>query len=191
MQWVMVVCGLVLVNLAGCGSDSASVGSRPTATTTAAATTANPGTGTSSNSTPGGSSQPDTPDSTVLTVRNSKALAALMKVGDSCGEPIARFADENRGRTIEFNGSIVNVMQHGDYDTRYDILVAPGSKGPNSTVGPAFKFENVNVFDLNLTGDNPPASIQEGDRFRFAAEVVDYNQDQCLFRLDPVSTTAR
>ena len=28
----------------------------------------------------------------------------------------------------------------------------PGNEGPESTVGPAFKFEDVNVFDLNLTG---------------------------------------
>ena len=78
---------------------------------------------------------------------------------------------ENGGRTIEFDGSIVNMAKHGDHDTRYDILVAPGNKGPESTVGPAFKFEDVNVFDLKLTGANTPDSVEEGDRFRFVAQV--------------------
>lgn len=83
------------------------------------------------------------------------------------------------------------MANHGDYDTRYDILVAPGNKGPESAVGPAFKFEDVNVFDLNLTGAKIPDSVGEGDRFRFVAQVLEYNPDQCLFLLAPVSTSVR
>ncbi|WP_319145251.1 DUF4839 domain-containing protein [Streptomyces sp. WI03-4A] len=30
---------------------------------------------------------------------------------------------------------------HGDYDTRYDFLLGPGDKGPNTGIGPAFKYE--------------------------------------------------
>ena len=48
----------------------------------------------------------------------------------------------------------------------------------------------MNVFDLNLTGDKP-AYVGEGDRFRFVAEVAEYNPDQCLLFLEPVSTRAR
>ena len=83
------------------------------------------------------------------------------------------------------------MAKHGDYNTRYDILVAPGNKGPESTVGPAFKFENVNVFDLNLTGAKIPDFVGEGDRFRFVAKIADYNPKQCLLFLEPVSTRVR
>ena len=98
---------------------------------------------------------------------------------------------EYGGRTIEFDGSIANMANHGDSDTRYDILVYPGNKGPESTVGPAFKFEDVNVFDLNLTGSKIPDFLDEGDRFRFVAQVVKYNPNQCLLFLTPVSTRVR
>lgn len=135
------------------------------------------------------SSKPDAEQ--VLTADNSEEFAALLAVSDSCDESIAPFVAEYGGRTIEFDGSIVNMTNHGASDTRYDILVAPGDKGPKSTVGPAFKFEDVNVFDLNLTGAKIPDSVGEGDRFRFVAQVVEYNPDQCLLFLAPVSTRVR
>jgi len=138
-------------------------------------------------------SEPSKPSETdrVVTADNSEEFAALLKVPDNCGETIESFAAENGGRTIEFDGSVVNMAKHGDYDTRYDILVAPGNKGPESTVGPAFKFEDVNFFDLKITGTGTPNFVDEGDRFRFVAEVVEYNPDQCLLFLDPVSTSGR
>jgi hypothetical protein len=127
----------------------------------------------------------------ILTAANSEKFAALLAVPDYCDESIAPFVAEYADRTIEFGGSIANMANHGDYNTRYDILVAPGDRGPESTVGPAFKFEDVNVFDLHLTGAEIPNSVGEGDRFRFVAQVVKYNPDQCLLFLAPVSTRVR
>lgn len=127
----------------------------------------------------------------ILTAKNNKDLAALWAVGDDCDARIATFASKYGGRTIAFGGSIRNMMNHGAYDTRYDILLAPGSKGPESTRGPNLKFEDVNVFDLKLTGANVPDSIGEGDLFRFVAKVGEYNQDQCMLFLNPVSTRPR
>ena len=135
------------------------------------------------------SSEPDAEQ--VLTADKSKEFAALLAVRDNCDETIGPFVAKYGGRTIEFDGSIASMANHGDYDTRYDILVAPGNKGPESAVGPAFKFEDVNVFDLNLTGAKIPDSVGEGDRFRFVAQVLEYNPDQCLFLLAPVSTSVR
>lgn len=124
----------------------------------------------------------------VLTKANSEDLAALLGVSDYCDPSVKRFAAEHGGSTIKFDGSIADIANHGEYRTRYDILVAPGAKGPQSTAGPAFKFEDVNVLDLNLTGANVPESIDEGDRFRFAAEVIEYDPSSCLLFLAPVST---
>ena len=127
----------------------------------------------------------------VLTVANSKEFAALLRVGDYCDESIGRFADKYEGKGVEFDGSIANMTNHGDYDTRYDILLGPGDKGPETVVGPAFKFEDVNVFDLNLTGANKPDYVGAGDRLRLVAEVGKFNPDQCIFFLEPVSTEVR
>ena len=63
-------------------------------------------------------------------------VAALLKVSDYCDATIAPLADKLAGRTIGFDGSIVNLVNHGHYHTRYDIFVASGDKGPESTVGP-------------------------------------------------------
>ena len=127
----------------------------------------------------------------VLTADNSEEFAALLAVPDYCDETIAPFVAKYGGRTVAFDGSIANMANHGTYDTRYDILVSPGNKGPESTDGPAFKFEDVNVFDLNLSGAKIPDSVGEGDRFRFVAQVVKYNPNQCLLFLAPVSTRRR
>jgi beta-lactam-binding protein with PASTA domain len=127
----------------------------------------------------------------VLTKSNSEEFAAVLRASDYCDESVGSFAADNSGRTIEFDGSIADMAPHGDADTRYDILVAPGNKGPESVAGPAFKFEDVNVFDLKLTGTKIPDSVGEGDRFRFVAEIVEYNQTQCLLFLEPVETKIR
>ncbi|GAA3957204.1 DUF4839 domain-containing protein [Actinoplanes auranticolor] len=132
----------------------------------------------------------ESPAIEVITSRNNRAFTALLKA-DTCDEANVDFAAEYAGRTVAFDGSIADMAPHGDYDTRYDLLLAPGNKGPESTVGPAFKYEDVSVFDLNLTGDETPAAVGEGDRFRFVAEVREFNTVQCLFYLDPVSTEVR
>ncbi len=136
--------------------------------------------------------EPSGPDAEqVLTKANSEAFAALLAVSDPCDETIAPFVAEYGGRTIKFDGSIANMTNHGDSDTRYDILVAPGNKGPDSIAGPAFKFEDVNVPDLNLTGAEIPDLVGEGDRFRFVAQVTESNPEQCLLFLEPSSTRIR
>ncbi|MFD6567167.1 DUF4839 domain-containing protein [Micromonospora profundi] len=126
-----------------------------------------------------------------LTAENSKDLAALLAVPDYCDEAIGTFAAKYKGRTIRFDGSIASMQNHGDYKTRHDILVHPGDKGPKSVVGPAFKFEDVNVPDLHLTGANIPNSVGIGDLLHVVARVGRYNPDQCLFFLEPVSTEIR
>ncbi|MGW1890116.1 DUF4839 domain-containing protein [Streptomyces sp. NPDC002004] len=126
----------------------------------------------------------------VITPQNNPEFAALLKA-DSCDDANLDFATRHQGQTVAFNGSIVNMAPHGDYDTRYDFLLGPGDKGRNTTVGPAFKYEDVNISDLKLTGKKIPATVGAGDKFRFVAKVGEFNADQCLFFLDPVSTEVR
>ncbi|WP_406511098.1 DUF4839 domain-containing protein [Streptomyces sp. NBC_00161] len=127
----------------------------------------------------------------VITPQNNPEFAALLKTPDSCDNANPDFATKYKGKTVAFDGSIVHMAPHGDYDTRYDFLLGPGDKGPNTGIGPAFKYEDVNIFDLKLTGRNTPATVRAGDKFRFVAEVGEFNAKQCLFVLDPVSTETR
>jgi hypothetical protein len=140
-----------------------------------------------------GSTEPDTGGP--LTVENSPDLAALL-AGPDCGDDaIARFAIEYAGRTITFDGHISNMQNHGDYDTRYDILLNTGDFSETTLAGiqngPSFKFEDVNITDLNLTGPNIPEFIGMGDNLTIAASVEEWNADTCILFLDPVSTEVR
>lgn len=124
----------------------------------------------------------------VITPENNKDFAALLAAANYCDSSMAQFAAKYEGRQIQFDGSIKNLQK---YDSGYDILVGPGNAGPQTTVGPGFKYENVNMFDLNLTGTSVPSYVAEGDKFRLTAEVGEYNANSCLFFLTPVSTTVR
>ncbi|WP_329453730.1 DUF4839 domain-containing protein (plasmid) [Streptomyces sp. NBC_01724] len=139
-------------------------------------------------------STPTTPGSAaaeVITPQNNREFAALLKTPDSCDSANPDFATKHKGKTVAFDGSIVHMAPHGDYDTRYDFLLGQGDKGPNTGIGPAFKYEDVNILDLKLTGTEIPATVRAGDKFRFVAEVGEFNAKQCLFFLDPVSTEIR
>jgi Domain of unknown function (DUF4839) len=128
----------------------------------------------------------------VIDAENNTDFAALLVATDYCDPSMAQFAAKYQGREIVFDGSITNMKHHGNYDTRYDILVGPGNAGPKTTAGPAFKYEDVNMLDLKLAGKSVPSYVAEGDKFRFTAEVGEYKPNQgCLFFLTPVSTTAR
>lgn len=126
----------------------------------------------------------------VITAANTKEFENILD-GADCSGSIGKFAKEHSGETIQFDGSVVNVVPHGDYDTRFDYLLGSGDKGPNTTVGPLFKFEDVNYFDFNLTGKGQPDSIQVGGKFRFTAEVDRYEGNTCLFFLSPIETRTR
>ncbi|MFF4006884.1 DUF4839 domain-containing protein [Streptomyces sp. NPDC001717] len=127
----------------------------------------------------------------VITPQNNPEFAALLKMPDSCGSANADFATKYKGKTVAFDGSIVHMAPHGDNDTRYDFLLGPGDQGPKTGIGPSFKYADVNVLDLKLTGPNTPAVVRAGDKFRFVAEVGEFEAKQCVFFLDPVSTENR
>jgi hypothetical protein len=155
------------------------------------AKTSEPNTTVSNPSEPAPTASSESDAERVHTKHNSKELAALLKVSDYCDPSVGRFAAANAGRTIEFAGSIVQMANHDGSTTRYDFLLAPGDKSGKSTLGPAFQFQDVNVFDLNLSGKNKPDYVGEGDRFDFVAQIGEYNANGCLLLLTPVETRVR
>ena len=115
-----------------------------------------------------------------------------MAVEDKADPIFAEFAKEYEGKTIEFDGYIFDMMHHGNYKTRYDILVLAGNFSDPTYSGPNFLFEDVNiVHDLKLTGSNIPDTIGRGEKLHITAEVREYNETTGLFLLDPVSTEIR
>ncbi|MEU4093233.1 DUF4839 domain-containing protein [Streptomyces sp. NPDC026673] len=127
----------------------------------------------------------------VITPQNNPEFAALLKTPDSCDKANQDFATRYKGRTVAFDGSIVNMASYGDADTRSDFLLGPGDEGPDTVVGPAFKYEDATISDLKLTGEKIPATVGAGDTFHFIAKVREFDATQCNFSLDPVSTEVR
>lgn len=125
----------------------------------------------------------------VLTAENDAELAAMLKV-DPCDGKDLEFARTHEGETIAFDGSVGAMAQHGNYDTRYDILIGPGDKGPNTVEGPTFQFRDVNMLDLNFVGRTPDR-FGVGDKAQFTADVAGFSRSSCLFFLEPVETRMR
>lgn len=127
---------------------------------------------------------------TTITADNSNAFAAVLSADSECDRSIKTFAKESAGRTIEFNGSIADMANHGSYDTRYDILIVPGDKGSQTAVGPYFKYEDVGTSELNFTGQ-VPSRFGTDDKLHVVADVENYNEQQCVLFLQPVATEFR
>ena len=127
----------------------------------------------------------------ILTLENNEELEAVLTVNDTNDPIVSEFAEKYSGRTIEFDGYIANMMPHGKYKTRYDILINTGDYGETTYDGPDFKFEDVNVFDLNLTGAEIPETIGLGQNLRITAVVEEYDENPGLFFLNPISSEIR
>lgn len=130
-------------------------------------------------------------ENTILTIENSQDLAALLTVTDPFDSIVSDFANKYSGKTIEFDGNIANMMGHENYETRYDILILNGDYSETTAIGPNFKFEDVSVLDLKLTGEDIPDSITAGQNFKFTAIVDRYDEATGLFFLNPVKTETR
>jgi len=127
----------------------------------------------------------------ILTAKNNKDLANLLAVKNELDPIVSEFAKKYGGKTIEFDGNIANKMPHENYKTRYDFLIRVGDYSKTSAIGPNFKFQDVNVSDLHLTGSKIPENIVEGQNIHIIAKVVEYNEKQGLFFLEPISTQIR
>ncbi|OCA82215.1 hypothetical protein A8F94_20080 [Bacillus sp. FJAT-27225] len=127
----------------------------------------------------------------ILTVQNNEELAAVLAVKDPYEPIVGEFAEKYAGGTIEFNGNIADMMPHGNSTTRYDILIYAGDYSETNAIGPSFKFEDVSISDLNLTGSEIPDTIGAGQNLIITAVVEEYNESSGLFILEPVSTEIR
>ncbi len=126
-----------------------------------------------------------------LTVDNSEEFANFMNVKSEVDPLIEEFVSKNIGNTIVFEGNIAHMMNHGNYDTRYDILIYAGDYSETTASGPIFKFEDVNVFDLNLSGENIPDTIDMGMNIIITAEIEEYKEQTGITFLKPVKTEVR
>lgn len=127
----------------------------------------------------------------VLTVENCEDLAKLLTLKDPFDPSVTEFAEKYKGCIIEFDGCVAYLSNHGDYKTRYDILLYGCDYSETSVSGPSFQFEDVGVYDLGINDLYLPDYICAGRNVHIVAEVDGFDPNTGLFKLDPVSITDR
>ena len=127
----------------------------------------------------------------VLTINNCEDFANILSNKAEIDESYSSFAKKYEGRTIEFDGRVDYLVKHENYNTRYDILVSSGDYNQDNQIGPIFKFENVNAYDLDLNTLYLESQIEVGKNVRIVAKVEQFDNNTGLFFLDPVSVTSR
>lgn len=132
-----------------------------------------------------------TTNSSNLTIINCPDLATILSLKASYDSRYTDFANEYKGRIIEFDGRIDYITNHRSYKTRFDILLSAGNYDPNHMIGPAFKFEDVAAYDLGLDTLFLEDEIWVGRNVHIIAEVDYYDSPSELFYLIPVSVTGR
>jgi len=126
-----------------------------------------------------------------LTVDNSDDLSALLQLKDPTDSSVEEFADKHYGQTVEFNGRIDYITNHGDYKTRWDLLVSSGDYDENTQTGPTFKFNDVGLQQLGIKDLFLPDFVKVGTNISIVAKIGKYDPTSGIFILNPISITER
>lgn len=127
----------------------------------------------------------------IITPENNPEFELIINENDPCSESIRDFASTYDGETVSFDGSIVNFLEIEGYRTVVDVLISPGNFSETSQKGPHFKFEGVQpAVSMHFPADDPAESIYVGQNLHFEAEIESFDQNSCLFYLDPIKTTS-
>lgn len=125
----------------------------------------------------------------IITAENNEEFSYILSSNDDYNAYKA-FADKYKGKTIQFDGSIVSVIKHNNFKTRFDFLIYGGDYSTTTSTGAPFQINNANYYDLKLTGNNVPDSITEGINITITAKVIDYSQGDLII-IEPVEIRIR
>lgn len=125
-----------------------------------------------------------------INVQNNEDFASLLKITDTEKESnrIKQFAAAHKGDTIEFDGCVVFLMQHGKYTTRYDVMLATCDYNASPVRGPFCSFIDVSFYDMKVEGAD---EVSGGMNFHIIGKIVDYNADGNYIELKPVKMEYR
>ena len=123
-----------------------------------------------------------------ITTDNNADFAALMRITDQTDAATIRsFVNSHKGKVVEFDGCVALMMQHENYKTRFDVCLAGGDY-TGKVYGPLFAFEDVNFYEMNVSGSD---TVAGGMLFRIAGEIKGYSAEGGYIILEPVFMRAR
>lgn len=126
-----------------------------------------------------------------LTMENCPDFAEILNLKNPGDSKIRAFAQKYAGKNIEFDGNIAWIDNHGNYKTRYDVLIYEGDYRETELCGPNFQFNDIGIIDLNTCGPDLPDPITVGLNVHIVATVGEYIDASELFIISPVIITER
>ncbi len=115
------------------------------------------------------SEEPEEPS--ILTVDNCEDLANLLTSTDE--EMCINFANKYRGKTIQFNASIDDIMPTGKHGKLYNILFSYGDYSATEQIGPTFKIQDMSISSVTTCDIN-------GDKTYLVSDVIRYQNNIIL-----------
>lgn len=135
----------------------------------------------------------ESPEENNITVENNADFAAILNKKSEIDPSYTEFADAYKNKIVEFDGCITYLANHGQYKTRYDLLLSSGDFVDEDTAnpGPIFKFNDVSTHDLGIDDLYLPSFVKAGSNVHIIAEVEKYNANSGVFFLDPIKIEER
>ncbi|MGB4609231.1 MAG: DUF4839 domain-containing protein [Saccharofermentanales bacterium] len=121
--------------------------------------------------------------SEIITEENNSDFANIMQLRNTSDPSIQEFANSYEGRSIRFTGTIVVLMNHKNYDTRFDVAMM-NADAEGIGQGPMFSFTNVNYYEMNVEGTD---SVEVLMTFEITGKIIGYDMEGNYIELDPVS----
>lgn len=134
------------------------------------------------------------PDDTILTPRNNKELAAVLKSKNPGDPQVQAFVRKYAGRTIEFDGYTLDWVNHTSsspftgeektYDSVFDTNIYVGNvkNAGTSSKGPTFRVEGFSVLD---------GPVDSQANVHVKATVDGFDADHEFFRISVISLEDR
>lgn len=135
----------------------------------------------SSSSEPAAGAETESTD--ILTPKNNAEFDAALQQSDPYSPVIKAFAEKYEGRVIEFDGFVGASMLHGNYKTRYDMLLDAGDFNPDKSQGPDFRLTSIGSESVYVDGTgSDPSVFPVGSNIHIKATISDYKDDPaCIF----------
>ncbi len=127
----------------------------------------------------------------ILTIDNCPELANILTNNHVSKQEYIEFFNKYEDRIIEFDGNVSYIAPFKDYETRYELLISYGDFDANHQIGPTFKIEDVNSFDLGLTAYRLTDQLPIGANIHIKAKLTLFDSDTSIFYLDPIEFKRR
>jgi len=134
--------------------------------------------------------EPEESTEVVLTAETNSDVARLLKPKSEEYAFWQVFYDKYKGRSIELDANVADMLLLGDSQYTYSVLFYPGDYSDDTAYGPPMRDPRVVIpYDWHKT--NPDDIVVRRSNIRLVARIVDFNSDTNVFDIQIEATTER